>query len=61
MPTDRNDVEGTEILIRSSVTLPRWMAVRLDAVARRTLSSRSQVIRRMVAEALEREPSEAVA
>lgn len=61
MPDNPIDVEETETLIRSSVQLPPWMVAGLDAVARRTFSSRSQVIRRMVAEALEREPTEAVA
>jgi len=35
------------------------MVERLDAIARRTFSSRSQVIRRMLSEALERESAEA--
>lgn len=59
MPYGPNNVEETETLSRSSVQLPVWMNERLDDIARRAFSSRSQVIRRMLADALEREPDEA--
>lgn len=58
MDPNRNEDEGDATLLRSSVQLPPWMTRRLEAMARRTLSTRSQVIRRLLAEALEREPAE---
>ena len=60
MPYGPNDVAEPETLLRSAVQLPPRMVERLDAIARRTFSSRSQVIRRLLAEALEREPAGAV-
>lgn len=58
MDANRNEGEVDATSLRSSILLPAWMTERLDAIARRTLSSRSQVIRRLVAEALERETAE---
>lgn len=55
MPYGPNDVAETETLSRSSVQLPAWMTEQLDGIARRTFSSRSQVIRQLLAEGLERE------
>ncbi len=52
-------VEGGKRIV---FQFPAWMEARLDAIAQRTYSSRSQVIRRLLAEALEREDApEAVA
>ena len=61
MDPNHNEDEADATSLRSSILLPGWMTDRLDTIARRTLSSRSQVIRRLLAEALEREPAEAVA
>lgn len=58
MESERNEDDVTATLLRSSVQLPGWMADRLDEIAKRTLSSRAQVIRRLIAEGLDREPAE---
>lgn len=58
MSTDPIQDEASATLLRSSVQLPAEMTERLDEIARRTLSSRAQVIRRLLAEALDREPLE---
>lgn len=58
MDSNRNEDEVDATSLRSSILIPGWMTDRLEAIARRTLSSRSQVIRRLLAEALEREPAE---
>lgn len=55
MRGDRNEDEATATMVRSSIMLPSWMDAHLEAMARRTFSSKAQVIRRMVAEGLERE------
>lgn len=55
MPEQPNDDTESQTLTRSSVQLPPWMTRRLDEIAERTYSSRSQVIRRLLAEALERD------
>jgi len=60
MDVNRNQDEEIATYLRSSVQLPPGMTERLDAIARRTFSSRSQVIRRLLAEGLEREPAETV-
>ncbi len=61
MDANRSEDEVDATSLRSSILLPAWMTERLDVMARKTLSSRSQVIRRLLAEALDREPAEAVA
>lgn len=62
MPAKPNDVDPSATSVRSSIQIPTWMDARIDAIAQRTYSSRAQVIRRLLAEALEREEStEAVA
>lgn len=53
MPAEPNDVELDATSVRSSILIPAWMEARLDAIARRTFSSRSQVIRRLLDKALE--------
>ena len=58
MPQNPNDVDLDATSVRSSILIPAWMDARLDVMAQRTLSSKSQVIRRLLAEALEREPVE---
>lgn len=58
MPDNPNDVESGATMVRSSIMLPVWMDARLDAEAARTFSSKAQVIRRMVAEAFEREDAD---
>lgn len=55
MPEQPHDDMESQTLIRSSVQLPPRMTEQLDDIARRTFSSRSQVIRRLLSEALERE------
>lgn len=55
MASDRNHDEATATTVRSSILLPEWMDRRVTEISARTFSSRSQVIRQMVAEALERE------
>lgn len=60
MDTNRNEDEVTTTSVRSSILIPDWMETRISEISRRTLSSRSQVIRRLLAEALQREPVEAV-
>lgn len=59
MPTSPNDVEADATSVRSSILIPAWMEAQIDAEARRTFSSRSQVIRRLVAFALEHAGCEA--
>jgi metal-responsive CopG/Arc/MetJ family transcriptional regulator len=61
MDPNRNEDEESATSLRSSIYFPPWMTRRLDAIAQKTLSSRSQVIRRLVAEGLEREPVEGAA
>jgi metal-responsive CopG/Arc/MetJ family transcriptional regulator len=62
MDSNRNEDEETATSVRSSILIPGWMEARIAEISRRTFSSRSQVIRRLLADALEREPiSEAVA
>jgi hypothetical protein len=61
MESNPNDVETDATSLRSSILIPAWMERRIGEIAARTLSSRSQVIRRLLSEALEREPSEGVA
>lgn len=58
MPANPNDVDEDATSLRSSILIPAWMERRIAEIATRTLSSRSQVIRRLLAEALEREPAE---
>jgi metal-responsive CopG/Arc/MetJ family transcriptional regulator len=58
MSPDRNEDEEAATSVRSSILIPNWMEERIAVIARRTLSSRSQVVRRLLAEALSREPSE---
>jgi metal-responsive CopG/Arc/MetJ family transcriptional regulator len=58
MPPNPNDVAPDATNMRSSIHLPVWIVVRLDAIARQTLSTRSQVIRRMLAKALDDEPEQ---
>jgi metal-responsive CopG/Arc/MetJ family transcriptional regulator len=55
MPANPNDVELDATSVRSSILIPAWMEDRIARIAERTLSSRSQVIRRLLAEALGRE------
>jgi hypothetical protein len=61
MSTNPNDDEATATLMRTSVQMPLWMWRWLGEKAERTYSSRAQVVRRLLAEAHEREASEAVA
>lgn len=60
MPENPNEVESGATNVRSSIMYPRWMEARVDAIAERTFSSRAQVIRRFIAEGLEREAGEPV-
>lgn len=60
MDAKPNDVEEDATSLRSSILIPAWMERRITEIAARTLSSRSQVIRRLLAEALAREPVDAV-
>lgn len=53
MPAKPNDVEEDATSVRSSILIPAWMEARIDAEAKRTLSTRSQVIRQLLAFALE--------
>lgn len=55
MSSNPNDVEQDATSLRSSILIPSWMERRIADIAARTLSSRSQVIRRLLADALERE------
>jgi metal-responsive CopG/Arc/MetJ family transcriptional regulator len=55
MDPNSNDVESDATSLRSSILFPAWMNRQLQEIAARTFSSRSQVIRRFVAEGLERE------
>ncbi len=57
MDGNRNEDEVTATSVRSSILIPDWMEAQISEISRRTLSSRSQVIRRLLAEALEREPA----
>lgn len=59
MDANRNEDEVTTTSVRSSILIPDWMEAQISDISRRTLSSRSQVIRRLLAEALQREPVEA--
>jgi len=55
MATKPNDVEEDATTVRTSVSLPSWMDQRLEEIAERTFSSKSQVVRRFVAHGIERE------
>jgi metal-responsive CopG/Arc/MetJ family transcriptional regulator len=59
MDPNSNDVEADATSLRSSILIPAWMDRQLTEIAARTLSSRSQVIRRLLAEGLEREAAKA--
>lgn len=60
MATKPNDVEEDTTTVRTSVSLPSWMDQRLEEIAERTFSSKSQVVRRFLAQALEAEAAEAI-
>ena len=53
MPEDPNDVESGATMLRSSIMLPAWMDGRIEADAKRTFSSKAQVIRRLISKAYE--------
>jgi hypothetical protein len=55
MSTNPNDVEEDATRVRSSILIDAWMEARIAAIARRTFSTRSQVIRQLLAKALEGE------
>ena len=56
MAANPNQDEEATTLMRTSVQMPGWMWDRLGDIADRTFSSRSQVMRRLLAEALDRDP-----
>ena len=53
MAVEHNLGTGTEARLRTSVNLPIWMEQEIGQIAKRTFSSRSQVIRQLLGEALE--------
>ncbi len=55
MASEPNEDTVSATSLRSSVYLPDWMERELTEIARRTFSSRSAVIRRLLAEGLNRE------
>lgn len=63
MSGNPNDVEEDVTRVRSSILIDAWMEARIATIARRTFSTRSQVIRQLIAKGLEdemfEEPAEA--
>lgn len=55
MASEPNEDTVNATSMRSSVYLPEWMERALTEIARRSYSSRSAVIRRLLAESLARE------